>query len=123
MARITFAKDQPIQFLSGTLGHISYYTRNGQTFVHRKSTPELPKNPTRQQRARFKRRTIIDQCVSILQSQITDIQEAIKMRPKIRDRISYLYKMLSPSIKARTKLQQKIISEYHARFSNTSSRL
>ena len=123
MAKVKFNPDQPIQSLSGTLGHISYYTRNGQTFVHHKSAPELPKNPTRQQRARYKQRTIVDQCVSILQSQIPDIQEAIAMRPKIRDRIVRLYKKFAPSIKAPTKLQQKIMSEYREKFAKSSTRL
>lgn len=122
MARITFAKDQPIQSLSGSLGRITYRTVNGHTFVYRRNNPELPKNPTRKQRAQFKKRTIIDNCVSILQSQIKDIQEAITMRPKIKERLRSLYDKFEPTIKAPTKLQKAIMSEYYVRFSATSPR-
>ena len=122
MARITFAKDQPIQSLSGSLGRITYRTVNGHTFAYRKNNPVLPKNPTRKQRAQFKKRTIIDNCVSILQSQIKDIQEAITMRPKIRERLRSLYNKFEPTIKAPTKLQKAIMSEYYVRFSATSPR-
>ena len=76
----------------------------------------LPKNPTREQRDQFTRRTIIDQCVSILQSNIPDMQDAIAMRSKIKDRIRFLYKKFAPTIKARTKLQKAIMTEYYARF-------
>ena len=122
MARITFAKDQPIQSLSGSLGRITYRTVNGHTFVYRRNNPELPKNPTRKQRAQFKKRTIIDNCVSILQSQIKDIQEAITMRPKIRERLRSLYNKFEPTIKAPTKLQKAIMIDYYQKFAKTSPR-
>ena len=121
MAKVTFNPNQPIQSLSGSMGKITFRTINGKTFVHERQAPELPKNPTRQQRARFKQRTIIDSCLAILQSQIDDIQEAISMRSIIKDRLSYLYKKFEPAIKAPTKLQKAIMTEYYARFSATSS--
>jgi len=121
MAKVTFNPNQPIQSLSGSMGKITFRTINGKTFVHERCAPELPKNPTRQQRARFKQRTIIDSCLTILQSQIDDIQEAISMRSTIKDRLVYLYKKFEPAIKARTKLQKAIMAEYYARFSATSS--
>ena len=122
MAKIKFKEGQPIQSLSGTIGNISYRTVNGRTFVHSRPLPKLPKNPTRQQRALFKRRTIINNCISILQGQIPDIQEAMTMRNKIRDRLSYLYKIYAPTIKAPTKLLKAIMTEYYARFSVSSTR-
>ena len=116
MAKVTFNPNQPIQSLSGSMGKITFRTINGKTFVHERQAPELPKNPTRQQRARFKQRTIIDSCLAILQSQIDDIQEAINMRAKIRDRIVRLYKKHAPLIKAPTKLQRAILTEYAQKF-------
>ena len=116
MAKVTFAKNQPIQSLSGSIGRITYRTMNGHTFMYRTEDHVLPKNATRKQRAQFKQRTIINNCLDILQSQIPDIQEAIAMRPKIKERLRYLYKTFAPTIKARTKLQKAIMSEYYARF-------
>ena len=121
MAHITFKSGQPVQSLSGSLGALTFRTLYGRTFVHGRTEPVLPKNPTRQQRAQFKQRTIIDQCVTILQAQIEDLQEAIRMRPKIRDRIVRLYKKHAPTIKARTKLQRAIMTEYRQKFAKTSS--
>ncbi len=121
MAKVHFKPNQPIQSLSGTLGVVTFRTVNGHTHVFRRPDPVLPKNPTRKQRALFKQRTIIDNCLEILQSQYEDIQEAISMRPKIKERLRYLYKTFAPTIKARTKLQRAIMTEYYARFSVTSS--
>ena len=120
MARISFKENQPIQSLSGTVGNITFRTMNGRTYAYGRTEPVLPKNPTRKQRARFKQQTIINYCLDILQSQIPDIQEAISMRPKIKERLRYLYKTFAPTIKARTKLQKAIMTEYYARFSVTS---
>ena len=116
MARITFKENQPIQSLSGTVGNITFRTMNGRTYAYGRPEPVLPKNPTRKQRALYKRRSIIDQCITILQSQYEDMQVAIKMRPKIKQRLTYLYKTFAPDIKAPTKLQKRIMTEYYARF-------
>jgi len=116
MAKVTFAKNQPIQSLSGSVGAITFRTVNGQTQLYRRPDPVLPKNPTRKQRALYKRRTIIDNCITILQSQYEDMQVAIAMRPKIKERLRYLYKTFAPDIKAPTKLQKRIMTEYYARF-------
>ena len=120
MAKVTFVEGQPLQSLSGTVGNITFRTINGRTFARELTAPTLPKNPTRQQRDRFKRQTLINDCIAILQSQYEDIQEAIAVRPKIKDRLNYLYKSFAPTIKTRTKLQKKIMTEYYARFSVTS---
>ena len=116
MAQIKFNPNQPIQSLSGTVGAVSFRTRNGRTFMYRTGEPVLPKNPTRKQRAQYKQRIVVDFCVSAIQAQIPDIQDALAMRPTIRSRVMRLYKLLSPSTKARTKLQGYILAEYGRRF-------
>lgn len=121
MARVTFNPNQPIQALSGNLGSISFRTRNGRTYVYRTDAPILPKNPTRQQRAKFRQQTIVDYCVTTIQAQISDIQQALAMRTTIHNRVTKLYKRLAPTIKARTKLQREIMSEYSHRFGASES--
>ena len=123
MAKVTFQKGQPIQALSGTAGNLTFRTKNGRTFVRVKHEPTLPKNATREQKAQFKKQTIINNCLTILQGEITDVQEAIRLRHTIRKRIVYIYKKFEPDIKARYKLQKTIIDEYRQRFSSTLSRL
>ena len=120
MAHVTFNPNQPIQSLSGTVGDRTFRTFNGRTYLTRRQAPVLPKNPTRQQRAQFKRRSIINLCVNDIQRQYSDILDAIAMRTKIKDRVEYLYKKFSPTIKAPTKLQKAILSEYDCRFCQTS---
>lgn len=116
MARVKFKEGQPIQSLSGTLGNSVFRTRNGQTFVHERTYPELPKDATRAQKAQYRRRLIIDECVRILQDEIEDVLEAIGMRKKICDRVGRLYDQYAREIKARTKLQRKIMGEYRVRY-------
>ena len=116
MAKITFNPNQPIQSLSGTLGCNTFRTRNGRTFMYRNIDPVLPKNPTPQQREKFRQQTIVDFCLSIVQKRISDIQEAMNMRKKLRDRIMRLYKRLAPTIKSNVKLRLKILSEYDRNF-------
>ena len=120
MAHVTFNPNQPIQSLSGTIGRNTFRTVDGQTYMTRRLPPVLPKNPTRQQRAEFKRRSIVDHCVSLIQERIGDICQAIAMRPTIHKLIVRLYKEFSPIIKAPTKLQKAILSEYDCRFCQTS---
>lgn len=121
MAQITFNPNQPIQALSGNLGSIAFRTRNGRTYMYRKEDPVLPKNPTRQQRAKFRQQTIVDYCVTTIQAKIQDIQQALAMRITIHNRVVKLYKRLAPTIKARTKLQREIMSEYYSRFGASES--
>lgn len=116
MARVTFKPGQPIQSLSGTIGNLTYRTVYGQTFVHLAREVKLPENPTRADKERFRRLTIANQCVCILQEEISDLQESLRMRPKIRERILGLYKRYHKEIKARTKLQKKIMEEYRKRW-------
>ena len=118
MARVRFKEGQPIQSLSGKIGNLTYRTRNGKTFVHVASELELPEGATRKQKALYKRRVMVDECVTILQEEMDDFIEAIQMRTKIRDRIIGLYKKYSPEIKARTKLQRKIMGEYRKKWLN-----
>ncbi len=102
-----------IERISGTIGDVTFFTRNGRTFMSRRSEPELPKNATRKQKVQFRKRTLVNACVELVQSQMADMLEAIEQRKKIRDRICYLYEKLSPEIKARTKLQKAIMSAYY----------
>lgn len=116
MARITFKEGSGIESLSGKIGNISYRTIGKQTIVFSTEAPELPKDATRKQKSLYKRRIIIDQCVELIQKQM-DLEVALAMRQKLRDRISYLYKRFAPKTKARTKLQRAIMTEYYHRFS------
>ena len=120
MAHVTFNPNQPIQSLSGTVGNRTFMTRNGKTFMTQLPAPVLPKNPTREQRAQYRKRTIVNLCVALIQRQYSDIRDAIAMRNKIIDRVKYLYEKFSPTIKAPTKLQKEILSEYDRKFSRTS---
>ena len=120
MAKVTFNPDSPIQALSGSLGDFTFRTVYGRTHVFQRPEPVLPKNPTRQQRELFRQRTIINRCLNILQAQYEDFQEAIAMRKKIKERLTYLYKKHAPDIKAPTKLQRAIMTDYYARFSASS---
>lgn len=105
-----------IESISGTVGNLTFRTMNGKTFVHEKAEPVLPEKPTRQQREKYKRDVIIDQCVELLQREIEDLREAVRMRPKIRSRLLSLYGRYAPEIKARTKLQRKMMTEYWAKY-------
>lgn len=123
MARVTFTKESGIKSLSGSIGRITFRTIHGKTFMGERPEPVLPKNATRAQREKFKRQTIIDDCLEILQNQMEDFIEAIRLRPKMKDRLEYLYKTFSPTIKARTKLQKTIMRAYYARFNTDKSRV
>ena len=115
MAKVEFKEGQPVQSLSGKIGSIVFKTMNGRTFVHEVAMPELPDNATRKQKAAYKRKMIIEQCVEIIQREM-ELTEALAMRKKIHDRIRILYDKYAPEIKARTKLQCKIMGEYRARY-------
>ena len=119
MARVEFKKDSPIQSLSGTVGSLTFRTMYGKTSVFARREPELPENASRAEKRQFKREQIVRQCVMILQDEIEDLQEAIMMRTKIRNRIMYLYKKYAEEIKAPTKLQQKIMGEYRSKWCKT----
>ena len=116
MARIIFKEGSRVQSLSGKIGNLTYRTAGGKTFVFATEVPELPKDATRKQKSQYKKRMIIDQCVVIIQRQM-DLEVALAMRQKLRDRMDYLYKSLAPKIKARTKLQKAMMTEYYKRFS------
>ena len=86
------------------------------TFVFEAEGAGLPKNATRKQKRLYKRKCIINECVELIQRQVGDIDVALAMRTKIRDRMRSLYDRLAPEIKARTKLQRAMITEYKTRF-------
>lgn len=102
--------------LSGTVGNLTFRTINGKTFVFEKMQAVLPENASREEKRRYKKRLMIDACLLILQQPIDDLHEAIRLRPKMRLRLSHLYDRYCGEIKARTKLQKKIMSEYYSRY-------
>lgn len=116
MARVIFKEGGRIQRLSGKVGNMTYRTVDGKTFVFASEVSELPKDATRKQKSLYKKRMMIDQCVMLIQQQM-ELEIALAMRQKLRDRMDYLYKRLAPKIKARTKLQKAIMTEYYQRFS------
>ena len=116
MARVFFKKGQAIQSLSGTAGKYTFRSINGKTFIRRAKERTLPENATRKEKALFKRESMIDQCTAILQNEMKDIQEAIRMRVKIRSRLRSLYEKYKKEIKAPTKLQRRIMEEYRGKW-------
>lgn len=111
-----FKEGSEIQHLSGKIGNITFRTAGRKTFVFATEVPELPKDATRKQKSQYKKRIIIDECVAVIQRQM-ELEVALTMRQKLRDRMDYLYKSLVPNIKARTKLQKAMMAEYYKRFS------
>lgn len=111
MARATLVAG--IERISGTIGDVTFFTRNGKTYMSKRSEPELPKNATRKQKEQYRKRTLVNTCVELVQGQMDDMLEAIGKRKKIRDRICYLYEKLSPEIKGRSKLQKAIMTAYY----------
>ena len=114
MARILFNPNSPIKRLSGRYGNIVYQFRYGKQFLYGAAEPALPPHPTPEQRRIFRRQSIIEQCVNILQTQLEISQQAIDVRKTIKERITYLYNKYNPGSKAPTKLQKKIMTEYYA---------
>ena len=104
-----------IKSISGTVGNLTFKTRNGKTFVYEKPEPELPENPTRKEKARHKRAVMLNRCVALVQREIGDLQEATRQRKKIYERMASLYDKYQKSIKAPTKLMKKIMEEYCAK--------
>ena len=107
MAHVTLSP--LISSLSGTIGDMTFRTRNGQTSVFQKNPPRLPANATRKQKAKYKKQVIVDQCIKILQDEIGYILVAISRRQAIKKKVEYWYDKLAPKIKAKTKLQGAII--------------
>ena len=107
MAHVTLSP--LISSLSGTIGDMTFRTRNGKTSVFQKNPPRLPANATRKQKAKYKKQVIVDQCIKILQDEIGDILIAIERRHAIKQKVEYWYDKFAPKIKAKTKLQDAII--------------
>ena len=116
MAKVEFKKESPIQSLSGSVGKITFRTVNGQTFVHIRSAPRLPKNATWQQKKAFRKRKIVDACVERLQDEMEDMIEAIGMRKKIKNRVGYLYDQFATELTCASKIQKAVMAEYKRRF-------
>ena len=115
MARVFLKPDSPIQSLSGTVGNITFRTMNGKTFMLSHAEPELHKDASLKEKAQYKRRMMVNACVRILQASMPML-EAMQERKKMYDRLKVLYDKYAHEIKAPTKLQKKIMTEYYARF-------
>ena len=109
-----------IENISGSIGKLTFRTIHGETYVTCHEEAELPDNPTREQKAKYKRDRIVNQCVYIIQEEIEDMREAIRQRNKIRSRIVYLYDKYVKAIKAPTKLQRRIMELYRAKWCQPS---
>ena len=106
---------QGIESLSGTIGNVTFRTyKTGKVVMLQKPEPQLPPNATRKQKAAYKKHLIVHECVTLIQSQMNDMLLAIKQRNTIYTRIARLYDKHAPSIKARTKLQRAIMTDYYA---------
>ena len=114
MARIELMPG--IESISGTIGNLTFRTRGGKTFVHAKREAELPLRATRQEREKWLRTTVLDQCVRIVQENCGDMHEAIRKRTLIRQRLAVLYAKYRAETSARTKLQKKMLEAYHRHY-------
>lgn len=101
-----------IESISGTVGNLTFRTVNGKTVVHKKAKPLLPEKPTNQEKAKYKRATVIGQCVAMVQNGIGDLREAIAQRDMIRHRISRLYDRYVQETQSTAKLIQRIMAGY-----------
>ena len=114
MARIELMPG--IKSISGTIGNLTFRTRGGKTFVHAKAEAELPSRATRQQREKWLRTSVLDECVRIVQEDYEDMFEAIRQRPLIRQRLALLYAKYRAETSGRTKLQKKMLEAYHRHY-------
>lgn len=115
MARVTFKAGQPIQSLSGTIGNLTYRTINGKTFVRVRGEVGLASNASTEAKAAYRRKTIVDECVRIIQEEIGDMATAIQARAGIRAAMKRYYEQFSTETGSRLKLQAKMLEAYRNR--------
>ena len=115
MARVEFNPDQPIQALSGTMGKITYRTLNGKTFAHVRRLPELKKNASCEERAAYRERVMVDECVRIIQNEMEDFVAAMQARPSIRAAMKRYYRLHYWEFSSWKKLQRAMLSAYRSR--------
>lgn len=115
MARVTFKAGQPIQSLSGTIGNLTYRTINGKTFVRVRGEVGLASNASTEAKAAYRRKTIVDECVRIIQEEISDMAAAIQARAGIRAAMKRYYEQFSTETGSRLKLQAKMLEAYRNR--------
>lgn len=113
MARVVLMPG--VESISGTIGNKVFRTINGKTFVYGKAEAVLRPHASMKEKKQYKKRVIVDECVELIQSEMEDVLGAIRMRKKIRDCISRIYDKHAPTIRARTKLQGAIMSEYRSK--------
>ena len=114
MARIELKEG--VKLPSGTVGNLTFQKRNGRMFVHQREEPILRKGASRKEKAQYKRRVMVNACIQILQMQMP-LSEALRVRKRMYDRLRVLCDKYMPVIKARTKLQRRIMEEYYSRYS------
>ena len=102
-----------IESISGKVGKMVFRTINGKTYVHEAGGPVLPADASRQEKAAYRKRVVVEECVYLIQKEMQNTLEAIRQHKKIYDRVRRLYDRFSPKIKARTKLQKAIMSAYY----------
>ena len=115
MARVTFKAGQPIQSLSGTIGNLTYRTINGKTFVRVRGEVGLASNASTEAKTAYRRKTIVDECVRIIQEEIGDMAAAIQARAGIRAAMKRYYEQFSTETGSRLKLQAKMLEAYRNR--------
>ena len=116
MAKIQLKEGTGITSLSGTYKGMTFKTLNGQVIGYVKPSVELKPDATRAEKARYRRHVMVDACVEILQDEMEDFLQAISLRRKMCDRLKRLYDSYAPEVRARRKLQKRILREYRARF-------
>jgi hypothetical protein len=115
MARVIFKEGQPIQSLSGAYGNMIFKQIHGETRVYRKPEPQLPKRATKEQKEKYKKQVMVNECMKIIQGEMPNMERAILLRETIRKRLQYLYKQYAGQYRSRLKLQAAIMSAYYAK--------
>ena len=98
--------------LSGTYGYLTFRVINGKPFVRKKPEMVLPKNPTTEQKDKYKRQKVINECIARIQTRNPNVQESINQRLNIYKRVVRLYNRNSKTLKARSKLIKAILMDY-----------
>ena len=121
MARITFKN--PNDHLSGTLCGLVYKNRNGKNFVYSQPEPVLPKRPTKEQRLKYRKDCVVQNCVSLIQSDMLDrrklsipeMQRVADMHNAIRTTVCRWYDYYRPYFKTDFALEKAIVYYYHTK--------
>ena len=88
---------------------------NGKTFVRVRGEVGLASNASTEAKAAYRRKTIVDECVRIIQEEIGDMAAAIQARAGIRAAMKRYYEQFSTETGSRLKLQAKMLEAYRNR--------